>query len=103
MFWSNALTAASVASASNVTVKAVPLVPPAARPISVPPKVTLVPLNPIWPPPVPWLRIDSTSSVETPLAVIETVRTPVSKSAESTSVTAALPLWSMTVAGSSSV
>ena len=83
--------AAGVELALNVITRGVePSVPPANVPIVVPSYVTFEPLTPIWPVPVPSLRIARRSFV-VPLAVNSTVSVPVSKSVESASLTVAVP------------
>ena len=43
--------------------------PPAKLPMTVPPKLTLLPATPIWPAPMPWLRIATVSSASRPVTV----------------------------------
>src|SRR5262249_20121219 len=62
---------AAVALALKVTVSVLPA-PPAKLPMTVPPKLTLLPATPISPAPPPWLRIATVSSVARP----ETVSVP---------------------------
>ncbi|GAB7529230.1 hypothetical protein PS3A_16390 [Pseudomonas sp. 3A(2025)] len=54
----------------------------------------MLPLTPICPVPLPSLRINSTSSLDTPPLLIDTVTLPVLKLALSVSVTVALALAS---------
>ena len=81
-----------------------PSVPPAKVPIVTAPApklyVTFEPLTPIWPTPVPSLRI-ARRSFAVPPAVKSTVSVPVSRSGESGSLAVAAP--SITVAASFSV
>ena len=62
----SACTAAGVAFALSVTTSGVVPLPPVKVPIVVPPKVTFDPETPIWPAPVPSLRISSRSSAVPP-------------------------------------
>jgi hypothetical protein len=71
-----------------ITSAVVPL-PPVNVPMMVPPKVTFAAETPIWPAPVPWLRISSRSSAWPPAEML-TVSVPVAKFAESRSATVAV-------------
>ncbi|MNN36847.1 hypothetical protein D3C81_1507590 [compost metagenome] len=80
--------------ALRLTTRLAPPVPPAIVPMVTPSYVTLAPTTLIC----PALRMLNMSSPATPLLLIATVRLPPAKSAESLSLTVALPLTSISTA-----
>ena len=77
-FCSRAWAAVGVALALKLIIKALAPLPPLKLPIVVPSKVTLLPLVPISPVPVPWLLMVRLSVASAPELRV-TVRVPPSK------------------------